>query len=163
MRSLYLSRRTLRRSVAFLSIALIGGSALLTACQGGGGGSSGVNVNANDFNFVLDKTHAPAGTVHFTLNNQSKSYQHEFWIYPSYQPKIQDLITAKDAGKDVNEEDYLQNIAGKVEDLDPGKSGSFDAKLAPGTYEFACFVTTNIAGKNQVHYELGMHGNFTVP
>jgi uncharacterized cupredoxin-like copper-binding protein len=163
MSYLHLSRQHLNRVLGFASVALVGGALLLTACSGGGGGSSSVSANANDFNFTLDKTHAPAGKVHFTLNNQSKTYQHELWVYPSNQPKIQDLLTAKDSGQDVNEEDYLQNVAGKVEDLDPGKSASFDANLPAGTYEYACFITTNIGGKNQVHYELGMHGNFTVP
>ncbi|HTE85081.1 MAG TPA: hypothetical protein VK821_10125 [Dehalococcoidia bacterium] len=149
----------LRRLFAIGAIPLMGLGLFLAACGGGGG----VNATANDFNFVLDKPHAPAGKVHVTLNNQSKTYQHEFWLYPSNQPKIQDLITAKDAGQDVNEGDYLQNIAGKVEDIDPGKSASFDANLAAGTYEYACLVTTNIGGKNQVHYELGMHGTLTVP
>jgi len=122
-----------------------------------------VNATASDFSYKVDKTHAPAGNAQFTLKNDSKTYQHELWLYPANQPKIQDLIAAKTAGKDVNEEDYLQNVAGKVEDLDPGKSASFTANLAPGTYEYACFVTTNLAGKNQVHYDLGMHGTFTVP
>jgi uncharacterized cupredoxin-like copper-binding protein len=162
MRYVPLSRHHLRRALRFGTVALAGGALLLTACSGGGGGAN-VTANANDFNFTLNQTHAPAGKVHFTLNNQSKTYQHELWIYPSNQPKIQDLLTAKDSGQDVNEQDYLQNVAGKVEDLDPGKSASFDANLAPGTYEYACFITTNIGGKNQVHYELGMHGNFTVP
>lgn len=161
MPCLKLPLRHTRRALALIGASLIGLAAFLTACGGGGGG--GVVANANDFNFTLNKTTASAGTVHFTLNNQSKTYQHELWVYPSNQPKIQDLLKAKDAGQDVKEEDYLQNVAGKVEDIDPGKSASFDAKLATGSYEYACFVTTNVGGKNQVHYELGMHGTFTVP
>jgi uncharacterized cupredoxin-like copper-binding protein len=140
---------------------------LLAGCGGGGassgsGGGTTVTANANDFNFKFNTTTVSAGKVHFVLKNQSKTYQHELWVYPKDQPKLQDLIAAKDAGQDVNEGDYLQNIAGKVEDLDPGKSANFDATLQPGTYEMACFVVTNIAGKNMVHYEMGMHDTLTV-
>lgn len=142
--------------------------ALLAAC--GGGSSSGarsVTAQATDFSYKLDRTTAPAGSVHFTLKNNSKTYKHELWVYPQNQPKLQAMLAAKDAstsdGSDVDEGDYLQGVAGKVEDLDPGKTQSFDATLQPGTYEFACFIVTNIGGKNMVHYELGMHGQITVP
>ena len=153
------SARSARDLVTLATLPLLALILPLTACGGGGA----VNATASDFSYKIDKSNAPAGNVHFALTNASKTYQHEFWIYPSNQPKIKDLLTAKDAGKDVNEVDYLQNVAGKIEDLDPGKSRGFDANLPAGTYEYACFITSNIGGKNQVHYELGMHGTFTVP
>jgi len=151
--------RTAREFVTAGILPLLVLILLLTACGGGGG----VNFTASDFSYKVDRNSAPAGKVHFTLNNSSTTYQHELWIYPSNQPKIQDLIAAKDAGKDVSEQEYLHDVAGKIEDLAPGKSAGFDADLTSATYEYACFITSNISGKNQVHYELGMHGTFSVP
>ncbi len=135
-----------------------------TVAESGQGGTT-VTAIANDFNYQFSTTSVPAGKVHFALQNQSKTYKHELWVYPQDQPKLQALVAAKDAssqnGDDVNEGDYLQNVAGKAEDVDPGKTAGFDATLQPGTYEMACFVTTSIGGKNMVHYEMGMHGLLT--
>jgi uncharacterized cupredoxin-like copper-binding protein len=143
-----------------LSTSLL--ATVLAGCSGLAATGPTVTATANDFNFKFSTVKAAAGKVHFVLNNQSKTYQHELWVYPQNQPKLQDMLAAKDAGKDVNEEDYLQGIAGKIEDLDPGKTANFDATLQTGIYEMACFVVTNIGGKNMVHYEMGMHGLLTV-
>jgi uncharacterized cupredoxin-like copper-binding protein len=149
-------------TAAVVGAALLAIGLLLSAACGGGSGGASVNAQATDFSYKVDKTSASAGKVHVTMKNNSTTYQHELWLYPIDQPKLKDLVAAKTSGKEANEEDYLQNVAGKVEDLDPGKTGSFDATLQPGTYEFACFVASNIAGKTVVHYDLGMHGQLTV-
>lgn len=153
---------------------------MLAACSGGSSGSTSstatstgssssaansVNVNATDFQYQIDHVTVSAGAVHFTFQNQSKTYQHEMRLYPQTQPKLKDLIAQKDAGgpnNTVNDADFLQNIVGQATPQDPGKSTSFDATLQPGTYEMACFVTSNIGGKNITHYELGMHTIITV-
>jgi uncharacterized cupredoxin-like copper-binding protein len=185
------TRITRRRLVLSAVPAALLGS-VLAACGSGSGGSSQVGrpapsvgaqgaataaaesaqagptvtAIANDFSYKFSTNSVPAGTVHFVLQNQSKTYKHELWVYPQNQPKLQALIATKDAstqnGDDVSEGDYLQGVAGKAEDVDPGKTASFDATLQPGTYEMACFVTTSIGGKNMVHYEMGMHGLLTV-
>jgi uncharacterized cupredoxin-like copper-binding protein len=156
--NLYLARRGLPSFALLLLLA-----APLAACSGASGGSPAVSVTANDFSYQVNQTHLAAGKVHFTLKNNSKTYQHELWVYPQTQPKLSDMLAQKDTGADVTEADFLQGVAGKVEDLDPGKTASFDANLPPGTYDFACFIVSNIGGKNVVHYELGMHGTLTVP
>jgi hypothetical protein len=68
-----------------------------------------------------------AGKVRFVLTNDSKSMLHELWVYPQQQQQLPALLTAKRSGQDASEEQYLQGIAGKVEDLPAGKTGSFDA------------------------------------
>ena len=80
--------RTAREFVTAGILPLLVLILLLTACGGGGG----VNFTASDFSYKVDRSNAPAGKVHFTRNNGSTTYQHELWIYPSNQPKIQDLI-----------------------------------------------------------------------
>jgi len=143
-------------------MALFAAGDLVSAC----GGAPAVNAVANDFSFQFSRLTVPAGKVHFTLKNNSKTYNHELWVYPQNQPKLKDMLAAKDAstngGSDVDEADYLQGVAGKVEDLEPGKTASFDATLAAGAYEMACFVVTTMVGKPMVHYEMGMHAILTV-
>ena len=161
LQQIRLSRRGLIASA--VPAALLG--SFLAACSGSqssGGGATTVTATANDFSFKFGRTTVPAGKVHFVLQNASKTYQHELWVYPQAQPKLQAMLAAKDAGGDVNEEDYLQGVAGHVDDLDPGKTASFDATLQPGTYEMACFIVTSIGGKSMVHYEMGMHDLLTV-
>ena len=148
-------------------VALAGLCALVilgsTACSSAGSGSvPTVTVTANDFSFHLSRSSVPAGKVHFVLQNQSKTYPHELWVYPPDQPKLNDMLAVADKGVDVDVHDYLQGVAGGVEDLAPGKTASFDATLKPGTYDLACFVASTIGGKTMVHYEMGMHDQLTV-
>jgi uncharacterized cupredoxin-like copper-binding protein len=121
-----------------------------------------VAVTANDFSFALNRASVPAGRVHVQLVNQSKDYEHEVWVYPQQQPKLQEMLTQKRAGKDVEELDYLQGVAGHVEDVPAGQTAAFDASLTPGTYELSCFIASDIGGKKMVHYDMGMHTLLTV-
>jgi uncharacterized cupredoxin-like copper-binding protein len=121
-----------------------------------------VGVVANDFSFTLNRTSVPAGRVHVQLVNQSHTYEHEVWVYPQSQPKLQDMLAQKRAGKDVEELDVLTGVAGHVEDVPAGQTAAFDATLTAGTYELACFITSDIGGKQMVHTDLGMHALLTV-
>jgi hypothetical protein len=98
----------------------------------------------------------------FVLENDSKSILHELWVYPQQQPRLQELLAAKRSGQDVSEEDYLQGIAGKVEVLPAGKSGGFDARLSPGTYEIACFEVATMNEQQMVHCDMGVHTTIMV-
>lgn len=138
-------------------------AALASPSAGSSTSQSGVTVTvqATDFLFHLNPTTVPAGPVHFVFVNQSKTYLHELWVYPQEQPKLKDLLAAKDAsknaGNDVNAEDYLQGVVGKLQSVPEGKTETLDVTLKPGVYELSCFQVSSIAGKNMVHYEMGMH------
>jgi uncharacterized cupredoxin-like copper-binding protein len=119
-------------------------------------------VTANDFTFTLNRASVPAGRVHVQLINRSKTYEHEVWVYPQPQAKLNDMLAQKRAGNDMEEADYLQGLAGHVEDVPAGQTAAFDANLTPGTYELACFITSDIGGKKMVHYDMGMHALVTV-
>ncbi len=117
-----------------------------------------VNVEAlaNGDNILLkaDQIAVAAGNVTFNFKNSDKM-QHELWVYP-----IQDvtkLMAAKRANQDVDEEEFLKDIAGHDEDIDPGKTDSFTATLKPGFYELACWKTMASAdGKSAVvHFDKG--------
>jgi hypothetical protein len=88
-------------------------------------------VTANDFSFALNRTTVPAGRVHVQLINQSTYNQHEVWVYPQNQPQLQELLAAKRAGKQIDEQDYLHGLAGHVEDVPPGQTAAFDVTLQP--------------------------------
>jgi hypothetical protein len=86
----------------------------------------------------------------------------QVWVYPQTQPKLEQMLGLKRAGQDADELDYLQRLAGHVEDVPAGGTAAFDADLTPGTYELACFITSDIGGKKMVHYDMGMHLLVTV-
>jgi uncharacterized cupredoxin-like copper-binding protein len=146
------ARRTPLLLLASLGLLI----ALVTACSSkqptAATTSTTVTIHAVDFSF---NTGAPqtlaAGRVHFVLKNDSKSILHELWVYPQQQPQLQAMLAQKRTGQETSETDYLQGMAGKVEDLPPGKSGSFDAQLSPGTYELACFQVADMNGQKIVH------------
>src|SRR5262249_51614944 len=109
-----------------LLLVWVGVLSLVVACSGQGSSGATATIHATDFSFPsgVQQTLA-AGKVHFVLKNDSKSMLHELWLYPQQQPQLQALLAGKRSGQEVSEDDYLQGIAGKVEDLPAGKSGSF--------------------------------------
>jgi len=147
------------RRAAYLILAPL--FLVLAAC-GGKSSTATVTLHATDFNFQGVPQTVAAGHVRFVLVNDSKDYNHELWVYPQNQPQLPTLLAAKAAGQEVDEATLLQNLAGHMEDVAPGKRAAFDATLAPGTYEMACFITSTIGSQAMVHYALHMHAVFTV-
>jgi uncharacterized cupredoxin-like copper-binding protein len=94
--------------------------------------------------------------------NDSKDYKHELWVFPQNQPRLQEMIKAKESGQKVSEADYVQGITGKSGEVQPGQTATFDAVLQPGVYDLACFVTSDIGGAQMNHYSMGMHTSLTV-
>ncbi len=156
-----------RRAVYVILAPLLPLLLVLAACGGKSSAATTtatttVTLHATDFDFQGVPKTVPAGRVHFVLANGSKDYQHELWVYPQNQPQLPDLLAEKAAGQTVDEATMLQNLVGHVEDVAPGKNAAFDATLAPGTYEMACFITSTIGAQTMVHYDLHMHAVFTV-
>jgi uncharacterized cupredoxin-like copper-binding protein len=119
-------------------------------------------VTAVDYAFGLNRPSVPAGRVHVQLLNRSPSVEHEVWVYPQSQPRLKEMLALKASGQDVEELDYLQGVAGHVENVPAGQTAAFDATLTAGTYELGCFITSDIGGKKMVHYDMGMHIPVTV-
>jgi uncharacterized cupredoxin-like copper-binding protein len=167
-RWLAIHSRGAARQTSLILLASLGLLAtLLTACSSKQSvavtSGTTVTIHATDFTFNKGVPQTfTAGPVHFTLVNDSKSILHELWVYPQQQPQLQAMLAQKRTGQDTSEADFLQGIAGKVEDLAAGKSGSFAAQLSPGTYEIACFQVADMNGQQMVHYDMGMHATFTV-
>lgn len=118
-----------------------------------------VNVEANTSgaNLILkaDQIAVPAGNVKFVFKNADPKMVHELWVYP-----IQDitkLMAAKRANKAAEETEFLKDVAGNVEDVDPGATKDFTVSLKPGFYELACWKKIASAdGKSAVvHFDMG--------
>jgi len=154
--------RSSRRLVISLLVASAAALALLSGGPAAhpttaGASSALLQIHAGDFSFALDHTSVTPGPVHIAFFNDSTDFPHEVFVYPKDQPKLADLLARMRAGEDVDETTVLSNVAGHVEDVDPGKSVAFDVNLPAGEYEFACFIKSDIAGQRTVHYDLGMH------
>lgn len=122
-----------------------------------GGDEPTVNVTAkeNDAGIVytVDKSAVPAGKVKFVFKNEGK-LTHELMVY-SLQD-ISGMLNAKRQGQDVDEMDYIKGLAGSADDVDPGKTDSFEATLTPGFYELACHVLIkNKDGSTFTHFGKG--------
>lgn len=122
----------------------------------------GLIVHATDFSLAVSDPSVKPGPVHFQFLNDSKDFVHEVIVFPSNQPKLDEFLAEKSAGKEVSEGEFLDGVVGGVEDVEPGHSLAFDLVLPEGTYTLACFVSSPIAGKDTIHYELGMHTTLPV-
>ena len=122
----------------------------------------GLIVHGTDFAFTVSDPSVTPGPVHIQFLNDSKDYVHELWVFPTDQPQLKELLAEKNAGKTIDEADFLTGLAGHVEDIDPGRSIAFDVTLQPGTYTLACFIKSAIGGKDIIHYDLGMKATLPV-
>ncbi|MBI4493003.1 MAG: hypothetical protein HY690_09440 [Chloroflexi bacterium] len=105
------------------------------------------------FLFDVDNLAVPAGKVKFSFKNAGKQ-THEVMVYPMQD--LSEMLNLRRQGKDVEEMEYIKGMAGKAEDIDAGKSASFDANLKPGFYELACHVEgKNPNGSTYLHFDKG--------
>ena len=116
-----------------------------------------VNIEAyqegSGFLFKADQIAVPAGKVTFNFKNNGTMI-HEVLVYP-----IQDvtkLLALKRKGTDAEEKDFIKGLAVGLMDIDPGKSATGDATLAPGFYELACWAMgKNPDGTTYEHFDRG--------
>ena len=116
-----------------------------------------VNVEASqaDSSFLLkaDQIAVPAGKVTFNFKNNG-TMTHEVLVYP-----VQDvtkLLALKRNGTDADEKDFIKGLAVGLLDIEPAKSATADATLAPGLYELACWaVGKNPDGSTYEHFDKG--------
>ena len=116
-----------------------------------------VNIEAtqvgNSFFLKADQISVPAGKVTFNFKNTG-ALTHEVLVYP-----VQDvtkLAALKRQGTDAEEKDFIKGLAVGLMDIDPGKSATGDAVLAPGFYELACWaVGKNPDGTTYEHIDKG--------
>jgi uncharacterized cupredoxin-like copper-binding protein len=91
-----------------------------------------------------------AGPVTFNVTNKSQNLVHEFVVLKSDTPV--DALPYNADEKEVDES--VIEVTNEIEDIDPGKSGTLTAKLAPGSYVLLCNKTG--------HFKAGMVHTLTV-
>jgi uncharacterized cupredoxin-like copper-binding protein len=102
---------------------------------------SSVTVTLAEYTVEPDTDSVSAGKIRFTATNSGEQI-HELYV-----------LKTKDAGYDV---------AGEIENVDPGKSGAMTLDLAAGEYTLACLIASGEAGSSVDHFEEGMYTPFTV-
>ena len=132
-------------------------SATTTPASGGSEGAE-VNVELVDFSVIADSSVA-AGQVTFNIENTGPEHQHEFVVIKTDLEAAQ-LPTADDGS--VDEEVAGVEVIDEVEEVAVGGSETLTVALDPGHYALICNVVHEEEGETFVHYERGMHMDFTV-
>ena len=130
-----------------------GTTAAATSAISGGPISVKAHEAGDAMVFDVDKLAVSAGKVTFNFSNTGKM-EHELFVYPVQDIAAMLMLARK--GQSAPEDKYIKGIAGKAEDIPAGKSATFDATLAAGFYELACFKKSkNPDGSTFVHFDKG--------
>jgi hypothetical protein len=142
-----------------------GGSASGTSCEpkcdavgNAKDADSTVKVALDEFTVVLDRQSAPAGTIHFALDNKGKE-PHEFVVVKA--SSASELPLAKDGSLDESKLPKGAKI-GEVEPFPGGKTCDGTFELKAGTYQLLCNIVETVKGKTEAHLHEGMIREFTV-
>ena len=140
-----------------LALFAIGG--LLVSCSSSGSPSSGpVSATEKEWQISLSSTNLKAGAITFNVTNNGDK-EHEF-ILRKTDLKSDSLI--KNAAGEVIEDDPSLTPVGDPSELGKIASGSSDRTitltLAAGHYVIFCNLHVN----DLLHYQKGMHIDFTV-
>jgi uncharacterized cupredoxin-like copper-binding protein len=136
-----------------LGVLLIG--FLLAACSP----AKASTATLEEWKITLNPSSLASGEVTFTINNQGEK-DHEFVIVktdlaPDALPTVAD---GPEAGT-VDEEGAGIEAVDELEDIAAGSDGNtLTVNLAPGHYVVFC----NVHDEDLIHYQKGMHTEFTV-
>ncbi len=146
--------RMVRRGLALIAI---GG--LLVSCSAPAASAGGtVSATLKEWEISLSPTTLKAGDITFNVTNDGDK-EHEFVIRKT-DLKSDSLVLNADG--EVSEDDASLTEVGDPSELAEIKSGSTDGtitvKLAAGHYVIFC----NLHVEDLLHYDKGMHVDFTV-
>jgi uncharacterized cupredoxin-like copper-binding protein len=145
---------TVRRGLALIAI---GG--LLVSCSSSGTPASGpISATLKEWEIKLSSTTVAAGDITFNVTNNGDK-EHEFVIRKT---DLQSDALITNADGEVTEDDPSLTEVGDPSELAEITSGSSDrtitVTLAAGHYVIFC----NLHVEDLLHYEKGMHTDFTV-
>jgi len=133
-------------------------SAPAASAAGGSGGGTAIAATEKEWQISLSSTTIPAGAITFTVDNQGDK-EHEFVIRKT---DLQSDALPKNADGEVSEDAPELTEVGDPSELAEIKSGSTDRSLTvtlqPGHYVIFC----NLHVEDLLHYQKGMHVDFTV-
>jgi uncharacterized cupredoxin-like copper-binding protein len=146
---------TVRRGLALIAI---GGLLVSCAAPAGSAGTGPVSATLKEWEIKLSSTTLPTGAITFNITNNGDK-EHEFVIRKT-DLKSDSLI--KNADGEVSEDDPSLTPVGDPSEVAEIKSGSSDrtitVTLKPGHYVIFC----NLHVEDLLHYQKGMHTDFTV-
>lgn len=149
----------MRRSVIVRTSPIIATVALITGCGAStspaGSATSVTDVTLKEWAIASVPASVPAGRVTFQVANDGPDDRHELVVVRTDLPL--DALPTKPGGS-VDEAGDGVEVAGEVEGIDPGGSGTVTLDLAPGKYVLICNLIEDI----RFHYELGMRSPFEV-
>lgn len=144
--------------------ALLAAGSLLAACSGtpsaSTGGTGPVSATLKEWEIRLSSTTPAAGAITFNITNDGDK-EHEFVIRKT-ELQSDALPLNADGSGEVSEEAPELTAVGDPSELAEIKPGSNDGTLTvtlqPGHYVIFC----NLHVEDLVHYQKGMHTDFTV-
>jgi len=144
---------TLRRVLALIAI-----SSLLVSCSGPGASAGPIAATIKEWQISLSATTLKAGSLTFNITNNGDK-EHEFVVRKT--DLKADSLPTNDDGTVVEDSPQLTEV-GDPSEVAEIKSGSSDRSLTvtlqPGHYVIFC----NLHVEDLVHYQKGMHIDFTV-
>lgn len=142
-------------------LALIAIGGLLVSCSAPGasaGGNGPISATEKEWEIKLSSTTLTAGAITFNITNNGDK-EHEFVIRKT---DLQSDSLIKNADGEVSEDDASLTPVGDPSEVAEIKSGSKDrtitVTLAAGHYVIFC----NLHVTDLLHYQKGMHTDFTV-
>lgn len=142
--------------------ALVAAASLLAACgtasSGASGGAQTVGATEKEWEINLDNATFDAGEITFTITNDGDK-EHEFVIRKT--DLSSDELPTNADGEVVEDDSRLSEVGdpSEVESVPAGSSDkTLTLNLEPGHYVIFC----NIHDQDLLHYQKGMHTDFTV-
>jgi uncharacterized cupredoxin-like copper-binding protein len=123
------------------------------ACSSSDSGES-VDVSLVDYQVIPKAKSVPAGDVTFKITNNG-TFVHELVVDKAADASKLPVTSSGEVNEDaISDADHV----GEVEDLDPGETEELKVTLDAGDYVLFC----NRVDGDIVHFEKGMHADFTV-
>jgi uncharacterized cupredoxin-like copper-binding protein len=145
--------RAVRRGLALIAI---GG--LLAACSPSGSATGPVSATLKEWQISLSSTTHSAGAITFNITNDGDK-EHEFVVRKT---DLKADSLPLNADKEVSEDAPELTEVGdpsELAEIKPGSTGNtLTVTLQPGHYVIFC----NLHVEDLLHYEEGMHVDFTV-
>jgi uncharacterized cupredoxin-like copper-binding protein len=139
-------------------LGLVMSGALLAACSAAP--SKDVNVTLEEWKMTVSPSTAAAGEVTFTIDNQGEK-DHEFVVVKTdLAPDALPTIAEGPEAGTVDENGTGFEAVDELEDIKAGTDNNVltVTGLTPGHYVAFC----NVHDEDLVHYQKGMHTEFTV-
>jgi len=144
---------TLRRGLALLAIG-----SLLASCSSSGPTAGPIAATVKEWQISLSSTNIKTGEITFNIKNDGDK-EHEFVVRKT--DAKADALPTNDDGTVIEDSPELSEV-GDPSEVAEIKSGSNDRSLTvtlqPGHYVIFC----NLHVEDLVHYQKGMHIDFTV-